>query len=112
PVLDTRSCGTQISARVDTPAACALFGMVNVSLCLRTLAIGERVGNAGPDLFRSPMKRRCHARLPRRKSYSTRPARGIKSKGYRNHTWRSSGVDRKGVRLRELEHFVRQNRSH
>jgi Glyoxalase superfamily protein len=24
---------------------------------LRTLAIGERVGKAGPDLFRSPMKR-------------------------------------------------------
>jgi hypothetical protein len=31
--------------------------MVNVSTTLRTLAIGERVGKAGPDLFRSPMKR-------------------------------------------------------
>jgi len=26
------------------------FGMVNVSATLRTLAIGERVGKAGPDL--------------------------------------------------------------
>jgi hypothetical protein len=29
----------------------------------RTLAIGERVGNAGPDLFRSPMKRCSLVRL-------------------------------------------------
>jgi transcription antitermination factor NusG len=31
--------------------------MVNVSNLFRTLAVGERVGNAGPDLCRSPMKR-------------------------------------------------------
>lgn len=30
----------------------------------RTLAVGERVGNAGPDRFRSPMKRCSHARFP------------------------------------------------
>jgi hypothetical protein len=30
--------------------------MVNVSNLFRALAIGERVGKAGPDLFRSPMK--------------------------------------------------------
>jgi hypothetical protein len=53
----------QLYGRVDTPAACTLFGMVNASL-LRTLAIGERIGKAGPDLFRSPMKRYSHARLP------------------------------------------------
>src|SRR5262245_45443797 len=31
--------------------------MVNVSIFLRTLALGERVGKAGTDLLRSPMKR-------------------------------------------------------
>ena len=41
------------------------FGTVNVSLHIPTLAIGERVGKAGPDLFRSPMKRCSHARFSR-----------------------------------------------
>jgi transcription antitermination factor NusG len=35
---------------------------------LRTLAIGERVGKAGPDLFRSPMKR-CFMRDFRRHKF-------------------------------------------
>ena len=50
------------------------------------LGIGERVGNAGPDLFRSPMKRCCHAQFPRCKNYGAHPARGPESQGYRNHT--------------------------
>src|SRR5262245_37211032 len=41
--LDTRPDHAQFEIhRVDTPAACARFGMVNVSTTLRTLAIGER----------------------------------------------------------------------
>src|SRR5262249_40527255 len=65
----------------------------------RALAIGERVGNAGPDLFRSPMKRCSHARFSRRESYGTRAARCLENKVYRNHTRRSSGANREGVRL-------------
>jgi hypothetical protein len=68
--VDSRRGRAQFYGRVDTPAACApfrdgeritgsihppepLLGTVNVSLHLRALAIGERVGNAGSDLFRS-----------------------------------------------------------
>src|SRR5215475_15403472 len=73
-------------------------GMVNVSIS-SALAIGERVGKAGPDLFRSPMMRCSHARFPRCESYGARAPRRLESKGYRNHTCRSSGADRDGVRL-------------
>jgi hypothetical protein len=38
------------------------------------LAIGERVGKAGLDLFRSLMKRCSHARLPRCEGYGARCA--------------------------------------
>ena len=34
----------------------APLGMVNVSNSHRTLAIGERVGKAGPDFFRSSIE--------------------------------------------------------
>jgi len=40
--------------RVDTPAACTHWEGERINL-FRALAIGERVGNAGTDLFRSPM---------------------------------------------------------
>jgi hypothetical protein len=48
--------------------------MVNVSISFRTLAISERVGKAGTDLFRSPMKRCSHARLSRCKDNGARLA--------------------------------------
>ena len=54
--LTTASETLNWAGRVDTPAACAPLGMVNVSIS-PPLAIGERVGKAGPDPFRSPMMR-------------------------------------------------------
>jgi len=77
----------------------------------RALAIGERVGNAGPDLIRSPMKRCCHARFPRCKSYGALSAGCLEGEGCRNHTCRSSGVDlARKLPTEELAHFVERGR--
>src|SRR5215469_10252311 len=75
-----------------------------------TLAMGERVGNAGPDLFRSPIQRVSHARFPRCESNGAYPARCLEGERHRNHPQRMFGADRQGVRLRELECPVRQDR--
>jgi len=93
----TTDCGPGCS-RVDTPAACTLFGMVNVS-SISALAIGERVGKAGPDLHRSPMKRCSHARLPRCEDHGARFARCLEKPSLRIHAQRMSGTGREDVRL-------------
>jgi hypothetical protein len=66
--LDSRRGRAQVYHRVDTTRRLRPFWDGERIHSLRTLAIGERVGNAGPDLFRSPMKRCSHARFPRRES--------------------------------------------
>src|SRR5258707_481219 len=78
-LIDRTMIALQAFLRVDTPAACALFWDGERITSLRTLAIGERVGKAGPDLFRSPMRRCSHARFPRRESYGARSARCFES---------------------------------
>jgi ClpX C4-type zinc finger protein len=55
--------------------------MVNVSISFRALAIGERVGKAGPDIFRSPMKRCSHARFSRCEGY------GLIAKAFGYDNW-------------------------
>src|SRR5215831_1255212 len=52
------------------------------------LAIGERVGKAGTDLLRSPMKRRSHARFSRCKDHGARTARCAKGEDHRNYPQR------------------------
>src|SRR5258708_18467409 len=63
--------------KVDTPAACALRGWRTYQFD-PPLAIGERVGKAGPDLFRSPIKRCSHKRLSRCDSNAAVAARRSK----------------------------------
>jgi Glyoxalase superfamily protein/ClpX C4-type zinc finger len=46
------------TGRADTPAACPVGDGERINL-FRTHAIGERVGKAGPDFFRSLAKRCC-----------------------------------------------------
>jgi hypothetical protein len=62
------------------PLPAPLWGMVNVSISFRTLAMGERVGNAGSDPFRSPMKRCSHARFPPCESHGHALRGGLSAK--------------------------------
>jgi hypothetical protein len=73
------------------------------------LAMGERVGKAGPDLFRSPMMRCSHAQFTQCQSYGACSARCIEGEGCRNHPQRMFRTDRKSVRLRELEYEAAQS---
>jgi hypothetical protein len=73
---------------------------------LRALAIGDRIGKGG-DVFRSPMKALRMRDLATRK---LRPRAMLKSKGYRNHTWRSSraGLSATDVDGRNPHHDAEQ----
>src|SRR5260370_9967408 len=66
--------------------------MVKVAISLRALAVGGRAGKAGPDLFRSTMKRCSYARFSRCEDDGARPARRAASEGRRNHPQRMSGA--------------------
>jgi hypothetical protein len=54
--IDISMVAFQPRDRVDTPAACPIGDGKRINL-FRALALGERVGKAGTDLYRSPMKR-------------------------------------------------------
>jgi hypothetical protein len=48
-LIDKTTGGASDFGRVDTPAACPIWDGERINL-FRALAIGERVGKAGPDL--------------------------------------------------------------
>jgi hypothetical protein len=74
-------------SRADTPAACPPLGMVNVSISFVPSPFGERVGKAGPDLIRSPMKRCSHARFPRCEGHGPCAARCLIATVFGYENW-------------------------